>query len=529
MRHRSQQHPFVLRNLSLSPDAWLFDTDPSQTATLRITDEEVQQATQERGAVAARPPIRSRPGLREALHAALVRFPVFASRKKRGNVANGNGAAGRSRSKSASSTSQSYVDGASEPPASEAPSRHPSDGATSSRKKISSEYGIDIRRIISGGGAGSSRPVTPAEGTAAGAGRQRTREPDPATAPGGRGLVRSLSASSFGTSLTAYHTHRLSTSSKSRDPSASSTASARPASPARNPSGGSDTESAGRRVLKKMFSRLGGGGGSSSGRRTPVPVDDQPKSSLSDNERDHHDDDDAVTSERAPYVARSGADATQSAGNVLSRMRSHVVDDDDVFDASDFEYSSDEDDEDEFAEPPLRQADAISGWHAGFGELKLDAVLADEFGQDDHDHHDEAALRDGGDGCAGKPVSTTLSLDHSTPRASAHVALSTKGLDPSPSKTPPPLVREHSDTPGRAPNATRSPSGRDGSIRSGFEPPGAMTMANPPGAPGGPEGSRRWDAEVYADAEDDDEDEEEGTEIFLAPRRRRAGTLVGSG
>ncbi|GAA5884426.1 hypothetical protein JCM6882_005247 [Rhodosporidiobolus microsporus] len=178
-----KQHPWVLRNLP-SPDSWLHTADPGNINHVTITDEDVQHATQERGAVDTLPPIRNRPGIRRALNAALARFPAFgrvrstrttASEDTAGTGATtgtGTGTARepRSRSKSNSSTGHSAADGGGTGiPLSETNtmastvSRHPSDGCSaggtrpSGKGKLSHEFGAELRRIISGAsGIGSS-------------------------------------------------------------------------------------------------------------------------------------------------------------------------------------------------------------------------------------------------------------------------------------------------------------------------------------------------------------------------------------
>lgn len=460
----------MLRNLSSSPDSWLCDTDPAQGDHVIVTEEDVQQATQERGAVDTLPPIRQRPGIRRALNAALIRFPAFrlkGSRHEKGP---------RTRSKSASSAS--VLEGWSEKP-----SRHPSDAT--SRKKTSSEFGMDIRRVISGGEASPRRVptptsagfATPANGGARGGwGARLALQPDgpsPTIPPLPR-LSRSISASSVG--QVGRPKHLLSTSAGN---------SPRPSSSSRFESTGSgglsDTESTGRRrTLTKMLSRLGG-------RRTPRPAVSR-KSSLSED-----DDASATGSTTAP-----GGIGTRSMLDMFSNMTDFdTVTDDDVATS---DYSSDDDDElggpDELDGPPLRKLDSLSGWHSTFSP----------FGVDSTDFGGEGGLVDE------KAPLATFNLDDSTPRASAHVALAMNGLDPDPSLIPPPLVRQSSETPTKRPQTIR-----DGSIRSGFEP-----------------GTKRWhvsaeDGYLSSEHEEPDEDDDEGTEIFVAPRRKKAQTIAEMG
>ena len=180
-----------------------------------------------------------------------------------------------------------------------------------------------------------------------------------------------------------------------------------------------------------------------------------------------------------------------------------MTDFDEVVETSDYSSEEDDDDDDddayghELAGPPLSQLDGISGWQNSFATF---AVGDDGFGS--------AGLVDD----SKKAPSTYTLRDDSTPRASAHLTLT--GLDPDPSATPPPLVRQASDTPMKRPVAIR-----DGSFRN-----------NPPDATVAP---RKW--HVYpdegtalppAELEYDEEDEEEEADLFVAPRRRRAQTLA---
>lgn len=165
-----QQHPWVLRNLA-SPASWLRATDPARTNHVTITDEDVQHATQERGAVDTLPPIRNRPGIRRALNAALAKFPAFSRIKSTRTTASTNSEDAqvnerdpRTRSKSNSSAAQS-IDPTADSSISSV-SRHPSDAGgaplRASRGKFShdgggahptsgSSFGSELRRIISGG------------------------------------------------------------------------------------------------------------------------------------------------------------------------------------------------------------------------------------------------------------------------------------------------------------------------------------------------------------------------------------------
>ncbi|GAA5976097.1 hypothetical protein JCM10908_005385 [Rhodotorula pacifica] len=166
-----KQHPWVLRNLA-SPASWLRATDPARTNHVTITDEDVQHATQERGAVDTLPPIRNRPGIRRALNAALAKFPAFSRIKSTRTTASTNSEETpqanerdpRTRSKSSSSAAHS-IDPTADSSVSSV-SRHPSDAGGAPIKgnrssKFSHEgglpptggnsFGSELRRIISGG------------------------------------------------------------------------------------------------------------------------------------------------------------------------------------------------------------------------------------------------------------------------------------------------------------------------------------------------------------------------------------------
>lgn len=459
-----------------------------------ITEEDVQHATQERGAVDALPQIRNRLGLRRALNAALVRFPAFSRIRHthRFKELSASGSGNRSRSKSASSTSQSVLDGASEAASSDKLSRHPSDANSrdpASRKKTSGEFGVDIRRIISGGRDSSpqrsSTPSTPAPNGSRGgwgarlAAQQLGQTPTKETPSAFPELARSISASSIGGGGGGRRRHLFPSRKNSDRDSRASSMSGRTDSPTPP----SDTESSGRRKISQIISRLGNGG-----RSTPRQNRDR-KGSLSDDESIPESLQEAAAT---PIVVESiPAEAynpmpTRSAFDILQ-----AYEDDEILDTSD--YSSDED-YDELADPPITSADGISGWQSGFHSYDL-GVRGEGINllEDDESKYP-----------------SSFPLDESTPRASAQLAAC--GIDPNPSATPPPLVHQFSsDSPSSRTLRNSSSTVRDGSIKNGFEP----------------SGPRKW--QVYHDencAFDDEEEEEEGTEIFVAPRRKRAATVV---
>ncbi|KAI5481604.1 hypothetical protein MNV49_002830 [Pseudohyphozyma bogoriensis] len=470
-----KKHPWVLRGISCSPDSWLCDTDPAQRNAVVITEEEIEHATQERGAVDAIPQIRNRPGLRRALHAALVRFPAFSRMKS----TRATPTHARSRSKSASSTSASgAADNASEF-GSEKPSRHPSDAT--SRKKTSNEFGVDIRRIISGGRERDPSPTRNGNGGAyaprGGWGarlaaerqerhhhhQQRSSEPGSPFPE----LSRSVSASSINPSRRRHHLF------PSRKNSESDSRAESPAPP-------SDSEGGpGRRKISQIFSRLG------SGRRTPRPSKER-SGSLSDDESlpptPHPVE--APLPPLPPPVPTENYDDTRAARSAFDIL-SAGPDEEDMYESSDY-YSSDDDDE--LFDPPVIQGDGISGWRSHFYD--------NSFARDDG--FDEDILEEDE-----KKPQSTFTIENATPRASTQIPHDVE-VDTDTSPIPPPLVRQSSETPSKS--KSRSNSVRDGSIRSGFDTHGA----------------KRWQTSYDDDegAFDDDDEDDEGAEIVFGRRRR---------
>ncbi|BGP38554.1 hypothetical protein JCM10450v2_002503 [Rhodotorula kratochvilovae] len=301
-----KKHPWVLRNLS-NPDSWLRATDLAQTTHVTITEDDVEHATQERSAAgdALLPPIRSRPGIKRALNAALARFPAFARIKSTRTAASTGEedaalAAGeqesRSRSKSNSSAGHSGGDATTGgagtgtgtstlvsegTTVSGGVSRQPSDagGAPFERRGWSRDggFGMDLRRIISGGGGGAESSGTNSPSHRGGWGgrafRKTTSMEPPPSFPE---LARSVSSSSvLGSSAPASRSH-LSHHLFTRKPSdssdtvaaRSSQASSVVASPSPgttrsgfspSPWAGSDTESTGHAASKGSNSNSGSG------------------------------------------------------------------------------------------------------------------------------------------------------------------------------------------------------------------------------------------------------------------------------
>ena len=133
----------------------------------------------------------------------------------------------------------------------------------------------------------------------------------------------------------------------------------------------------------------------------------------------------------------------------------------DEVDSTEFEYSSDEDQEEELDESPLGEADNVLGWQSGFTHFADDIAA----------------------GFAGEQPRQFV--DETTPRSSAQ---------PSSADYASPMRREFD----AGSKSSRGAHDRDGSIRE--------DGVNP----------KRW--EVHSS---DYDDEEEGEDIFVAPRRRR--------
>lgn len=580
----SQKHPWVLRNLSSSPDSWLCDTDPAQSDAVVISAEEIEHATQERGAIDSLPPIRTRPGFRRALNAALVRFPAFArikststrgsdSIRRGGGGGAGTRSSGRSRSKSASSTSQSHEGPVYDSyPTSHAPSRHVSEDATmTTRKKNSVEFGVDLRRMLSRETSQSnSNSTTPAAHTG-----PHSRSSSPAGTIGGRGgwgnyskhsnlptpdlplsprspnpnpshstplpeLSRTTSATSVGKSSLPHHLFA-----SSRKNSDFHDLGGAPLAGSTTPSSESSESATGRRGLSKMLSRFAVGNG---GGRGKAPIFPSRKSSLPDPE------DDVSASELfggkdalpAGLLVRERYDAL---GRVIKSPYEDkidddgqdIIDEDDVLDLTEFEYSESEDDDDSYDEDfiasPISQADSHSGWHSStFAPFSLasDPLYATVSEVRDEDTVEFKSADSHPPRINTSPFSTTTTIaDESTPRAASqhppyHLELPFTTHHTTPSSTPPPLVRESSASPTRPlnklsinPTAPHPP--RSSSLA------GSPILDSFPSSPTG--GSRAVSADPssnksrWANAAEDDDDNDCDDGIFLAPRRRRAHTL----
>ncbi|KAM0788369.1 hypothetical protein ACM66B_001509 [Microbotryomycetes sp. NB124-2] len=552
-----KRHPWVLRNLH-DAQAWLKETDPVKSQSVDITEEDVKQATQARGAVDSLPPIRNRPGIRRALNAALVRFPAFARIKSQRSSAAEDDSA-RSRSKSASSTSQHDQD-----PAPLLLSRTPTDelqhyGAPF-RKRPSVDLGESLRRIISteGGGASPSRSSSPAAtiGGRGGWGNFRRRDntaesqmtspvlmspssPVPNTQM--PTLARSVSSSSTTSKTLAPH---LLLGRKNSERSDSSH---------RGSVQSSDGEATGKRGLSRMLSKLGGGERRGAGR---FADDGNSPGATSGSERQASDEDVQSTNVAAAAATtvpqalvdhfEASAGKFDSFGRALKppqepRIRVPSVDDDDdgMMDITEFEYSeSDDEDDDEsdeyddFLKSPIDQTPGNFGWSSAFGHLGIR--------EHPHPHQDEAvcgggglldyAVPEGDDEVEPKTQRhsfSTPALEDSTPRPSTRDALVAAGLDnndmhsvPVPRALPPPselaqdnrfqsTLKDHVSPDAHSLTPTVSP--RDGSIRA------VSTDARFAGGGGG--GRRELPQP------DDDDDDDAG--IVIAPRRRRAATASG--
>ncbi|SGY46594.1 BQ5605_C001g00450 [Microbotryum silenes-dioicae] len=538
-----KKHPWVLRNLESSPDSWLYETDVGKSESVVVTEEDVQHATQERGASDTLPAIRNGPGIRRALNAALVRFPGFARMKRIERTPN---AVPRSRSKSGSSNSQSITDAPTRTPSHS--SRHSPDDNTT-RKKTSLDFGMDLRRMLSRevSVSGSGRSASPATANGRGGwgnlGRPRqasgqSLEGTPTTPssplPVNQAFVdpelcRSSSTSSLRNGRGGFSFQRPSGLRKtSGDP----VESAAPAAASHPPS---DQESSGRRTLSRMLSKLGGGGNSN--RRLSR------QASTSDEEAAAHGVHavilEGASAERfgnggekydsfGRVVRSSTEDVTPSSSQNVASEAHRERDEDDVIDLTEFEYSEsdddddvddDDDDDDDFLASPLAQADSITGWSGDFAPFNVEwpgdngtARMVHEVEASDHD--DQYGMRRG----KHNPASLKTIAD-STPRGSMHHALSSRAVDNNsePSPTPPSLIRQHSASPSRS--LTKL------SIGTMEQPSLLPEVAKEPSARGLSAGpvfsSRKWEA--FADAEEEDDNEDEG--ILMAPRRRRAETI----
>lgn len=313
-----------------NPDSWLRATDLAQTTHVTVTEDDVEHATQERSVAtdALLPPIRNRPGIKRALNAALARFPAFARIKSTRTTASTNSEdtavanahdrererEQRSRSKSNSSAGHSVGDAGgpgtgsstlvSDSPVSGGVSRQPSDGGAALERRGKSReggggFGVDLRRIISGGGrdGDSSGTASPSMSTGHRGGWgsrslafRKTPSMEPHPPPGLPELSRSISSSSVlgtspggGSGSRSHFSHHFFT----RKASDSDTVAARSSQsssvvPSPSPGGGrssgfspspwagSDTESSaqaakGGRSLSRMLSRLHSHSGGPSG------------------------------------------------------------------------------------------------------------------------------------------------------------------------------------------------------------------------------------------------------------------------
>ncbi|KAK4051862.1 hypothetical protein OIV83_002567 [Microbotryomycetes sp. JL201] len=529
-----KRHPWVLRNLQ-DPQAWLKETDPIKSQSVDITEEDVKQATQARGAVDTLPPIRNRPGIRKALNAALVRFPAFARIKSQRSSAAEDDSA-RSRSKSASSTSQHDVE-----PGPLHLSRTPTDelqhyGAPF-RKRPSIDLGESLRRIISTeGGASPSRGSSPA-GTIGRGGwgnfRQRNSTADSQltspvlvspSSPVPNVQMPMLARSVSSSSNKGLAPHLL----LGRKNSERSDCSNRGSSVQ-----SSDGEAAGKRGLSRMLSKLGGGERRGAGR---FADDGNSPGATSGSERQASDEDmnqSSVTTVVPQALVdhfEASAGKFDSFGRAVKppqepRIRVPSVDDDDdgMMDITEFEYSEsddedddDSDDYDDFLKSPVDQATGNFGWSSAFGHLGI------------REHPDggmlDYAVPEGDDELEPKTQRQSFStpaLEDSTPRPSKRDDLATS-LEAEPPVLPPPAVPDDCRfqatlrTPGDSRSNKISPdaqsltptvSPRDGSIR-------AVSSDARFG------GGRR---ETHC--LDDDDDDDAG--IVIAPRRRRAATASG--
>lgn len=380
-----------------------------------MTEEDVKQATQARGSLDDLP--RIRPSIRRALNAALDRF----SRRK-------DTVEDRSRSKSAGSTG-------------------PDSEATAGSVRGVKSSDSSAQYYDSAGSATPSAHSSPfLRGGGGGIGRWGSRASKKSeSSGGGRDLDRSSSNQSFAVgSRFPHHLLPSSRKSSSRDVRGSEMSdypSSREGSPL-PPSIDSDM-SASRRHLHKVFSVFGARAKPSRTNSTDSTVV-LPKTSTE-------------IDDRAVYASRRRAEPIPIPATTADEV-----------DSTEFEYSSDEDQEESLEhESPLGQADNVLGWQSGFTHFADDIAAGFEEPVDQPRH---------------------FVPDETTPRSSAQHS----STDYAPSPT-----RKDFDA---ASKSSRGANDRDGSIREGG--------VNP----------KRW--EVHSS--DYDDEEEEGEDIFVAPRRRRA-------
>ncbi|GAA5914977.1 uncharacterized protein JCM6883_001786 [Sporobolomyces salmoneus] len=582
-----KKHPWVLRNLS-SPESWLDATDPAQTDHVVVTEEDLQHATQERGAVDTLPPIRNRPGIRRALNAALARFPAFSRIKSTRTTASTNSdereQERRSRSKSNSSTGHSVEESA--PPGSASVSRQSSDAAAT-RKKNSHEYvGADFRRVISSSAAitGTPRSPSPAApiGLRGGLGNRSIKRNGNDTNPHSPALThatafpelsRSISSSSVlpgqpGQGARSSHFARLFNSHKlsddpSRTPSTPSSPSLRGGisySPNPTPEQTDSTQQR-HRTLTKMLSRLGGGGGGGgSNNQSPRSRTASPAASFESRIARVSVEEAPIAIDFAPspqileqFESREKYDAF---GRLVRRSEDHSStnkidpeEDEGGIDLTEFEYSDsdpdddvDDDDDDEDEEDdsdldelrtfgrPLASADHFSGWNMPtFADFSLSANAGD----DPHSLFSSPTTPPTGTESSSPDVDPLEPSKHKDSPTFAH-------LDQVTPRAPgqlqqPSLIRADLSPPPPAPvfaASNASPVGVETSRPSPFSQQSTLS-SSPQDSSNRLErpveslkASRKWSGlnQPHQSRMIDDEEGEE-EEILVVPRRRRAGTL----
>lgn len=486
----SQKHPWVLRNLSSSPDSWLCETDPVKIETVQITEEDVECATRQRGAVDSLPPIRNRPGIRRALNAALVRFPAFArikSQRRRGATNEDEDGSGRSRSKSASSTSQNDHE-----PTNVTLSRFPTDElASPSRKKSSLDFGESLRRIISGDGVlhgthgGGSRSASPASTIGRGGWGNFQRRatsvvidpstsPNPAsitsptvsspssTAPSVTGGMPQLSRAVSASSVASRGIGHLLGGGQKKPAERSDSLSSGEGSTrgANTPSADGGTPVSSRRTISRVLSRLGGGERRGAGRQaasaTASPnMERRPSASSEDHvtaaaEATANSRNVASTSPSLPAALDAAALierfenekfdslgravrvhlAPPSQRKTLAREMTEDDGDDDLIDLTEFEYSESDDDDDDDDDDCDDDDFVASPIDQANGVSGWQSAFGNFSIGVEGDHGvllaDDVHEVDEKDFDV-KPPSMTMTLEDSTPRQSARYALANQG------------------------------------------------------------------------------------------------------
>ena len=528
-----KHHPWVLRNLNVSPDAWLSTTDPSQSGVVNVTEQEINCATQERGATDELPQIRNRPGIRRALNAALVKFPAFRRRQQPSD-----GLGGRTRTASVGSADEYSSLGRKD---SERKPTSPKGGGPGFPRTLTGESTKSAKSTKSSGGnhvAGGNRGGW--------GNRSRTKpEAPPSPLPPQFPELNRISSTSSATGVvrSLFPTRHSSASRDSRATSASHTP-ASLASPALNSSSPATLalpgQDEGRRSLGKILSRWGGGSRSRASSQTSPPTEQDP---TFEGPAVEYDDLASPAPEDAPGLGQDLLEARfDSFGRAVREPEmsdlypsTRSAYEDGVADLTEFEYSSDDGDSDDepYSEEllqsnPIGKLDAVSGWHSDLHNPDPNSDILVSPATDVSEEDSIAKLANG----------SAFSLDRSTPSVAGHEPVSSSALALN-LGSPRAQYDTRTDTrtlPSReVPTLQPSTQASRAGAAAGAEPlPAwayeATAMWGYPHAvrdgaivhPKSPNLTSRYQA--FADADEDDDDDEE-REVFIAPRRKRAATM----